>query len=305
MTARLDIYVDNIQSLISSGYDVIKVYRSTDSAAGYVEVTDASTRPLLDLDTVRYSYDDSGGNADSWYKWSFLDNAGPVESVLSSPVRASISGSFFRGATYPAELYLTGPQQDTIFRLRQILGDFKSVNRDYISSSTGYDNVSEDLRTVALDNPKGWPLEVSVDGTTYATINDPIVRGYQYLTFSGTSISTVSGTVDIWYDSFRFSDREVLEAYENADVPAGVETSAATVEMYELSAAITLLEAELRSFMATSSSAVSIYEEISINPRAGLDARQKDLDALRKRLKGLVGSATVSNNLTLLGIRVD
>lgn len=305
MTARVDIFVDDIQSVISSGYDKIKVYRSTDRGSGYTEATDVTSRILLEADVTRYSYSDVLGNADSWYKWSYFDSVSPVESSLSNPARASISGSFFRGATYPAELYLTGAQQDTIFRLRQLVGDFKSVNRDYISSATGYDNVSEDTYTVSLDNPKGWPLEIAVDGVPFTTINDPVVNGYQFLTFSGTAISTVSGTVDIWYDNFRFSDRELLEAYENVDTPIGMEESAVTIEMYEISAAIKILEAELRSFMATSSSAVSIYEEISINPKAGLDARQADLNALRKRLKGLIGSATVANNLTMLGVRID
>jgi len=78
----------------------------------------------------------------------------------------------------------------------------------------------------------------------------------------------------------------------------------ATSEMYEIQAAIKLLEAELRNFLATSSSKISIYEEIAIDPSSALRARQTDLDSLRSKLKGLVKSS-VSNNLTLYGVRVD
>lgn len=304
MTVRVDIYVDDITGLLNQGYNEVKVYRSARRDSDYSEATVSGSRIALLSDIQRYTYTDVFGNADSWYKWSYLDTGLWAESSLSSPTRATISGSYFRGATYPAESYFTAGQQDTVHRIRQLVGDFKTTNRDYISSTTSYDNVSQDGYTVELDSPKGWPLSIEVDGTSYQGINEPIVRGYQFVTFSGTLINTVSGTVDIWYEGFRFSDREILESYENADTPSGLDATQTTTEMYEIQAAITILESEIRGFMATSSSAVAIYEEIKINPEAGMTSRLKDLDNLRKKLSDLT-KAVVGNNLTLLGIRVD
>jgi len=304
MTVRLDIFVDDVYGLLSSGYDEIKVYRSTRELTDYSEVTAFGTRlPLLE-GVGRYSYTDVFGNADSWYRWSYYDVDAPSESSLSEAARGTVSGSSYRGASYPAESYLSSVEQSAVLRVRQLIGDPKTINRDYISSATSYDNVSQDGYSVELDNPKGWPLSVSIDGVPFTTINDPVVRGYQFVTFSGTQISTVSGTVDIWYESFRFSDAEILEAYTSVDPPIGLSAAQSTAEMYEIQTAIRLLESELRGFMATSSSKVSIYEEISIDPSSGLVARQKDLEALRKRMKDLV-TATTSNNLTIFGVRID
>jgi len=304
MTVKIEIFVDDIYGLMQAGYDEIKVYRSTREASDYSEITALGTRLPLISGVGRYSYADVFGNADSWYKWSYLDIGLSAESALSDAIRGTISGSHYRGASYPPELTLAASEQSTLLRVRQLVGDLKAVNRDYISSATSYDNVSQDGYTVELDNPKGWPLSVSVDGTPFTTINDPVVRGYQFLTFSGTQINTTSGTLDVWYESFRFSDQEILETYLSVDPPRGLSAAQTSLEMYELQASIRLLESELRGFMASSSSKVSIYEEISIDPSAGLQARQKDLDALNRRLSELVVSA-IGDNLTIFGVRLD
>ena len=304
MSVRIDIYVPDIISAVDSGYEQIKVYRSLNKDSDYSEATAASTRLALSSISSRYSYTDIFGGPDTWFKWSFYSATGPIESSLSNALRGVVSGTYYRDHSYPPEVLLSGPEQDMVYRVREYIGDFKEVNRDYLSSTTSYDNVSTDTYSVEFDNPPAWPLSVVVDGTSYQTINDPVVKDYSFITFSGTAIDTTDGTVDIWYDHFRFSDREILSAYNNSELPAGITVAMASAEMYELQASIKLLEAELRNFMATSSSKVSIYEEISIDPSAGLRARKDDLDSLRSKLDKLV-KAVVSNNLTLFGVRID
>jgi hypothetical protein len=305
MSARVDIVVGDQYALLNYGYNEIKVYRSGSESDGFEEVTVSGSRVLLDPLVSRYEYYDIFGTVDSWYKWSYLDTDLWVESSLSPSVRGLVSGTHTRGISkYPAEVELTSSQQDTVYRIREYLGDSKEISRDRISPDTSYDNVSDDGYTVTLDNPPGWPLSVSVDGTYYSTLSDPVVNGYQFITFSGTEIVTDSTVVDVWYEHFRFSDRQIITSFDIAELPAGVNTNMATTEMYELQTAIKLLESEYRNFLATSSSKIAIYEEISIDPSAGLKARKDDLDRLKKKLQDLVDSS-IANNIWLTGVRVD
>lgn len=304
MAIWVDIYISDVVGIISSGYDKIKVYSSYRRDTDYSETTSPTTRLSIDVTTARYTYSDTFGTADTWYKWSYYSSITLIESSLSSPIRGSIIGEFYRERAYPPERDLTTAEQDMIYRVRQYIGDIKEVNHDYLSPTTSYDNVSVDRYTIELDNPKGWPLNIAIDGVSYSTIVDPVVRGYQFVTFSGTQISTTSGIADIWYEHFRFSDREILDAYNALELITEIPYDMTTAEMYEISAAIKLLELELRNFLATSSSSVSIYEEISINPEAGISARQIDLKSLKDRLRGLIDIA-ISNNLTMFGVRID
>jgi hypothetical protein len=304
MACRVEIYISDVVGFIDSGYDQLKIYRSSRKDTDYSEITAAATRPSLNARSQRYLYEDAFGTADSWYKWSFYISGTAAESSLSDPIRGTVSGSYYRGRSYPAEIDMSQSEQDTVFRIRSYTGDKKETNRDYISSSTSYDNVSTDGKTVELDNAKGWPLSICVDGAYYNDITDPVVNGYQFVTFSGTTISTISGSADIWYEHFRFSDREILDFYSVTEAPSFVPSDQITPEMAEVQTAISILEHELRNFMVTSASKIDIFEEIAIDPSAGLKARQDDLDRLRNRLKDIV-KATISNNLSLYGVRVD
>jgi hypothetical protein len=296
--------VSDVVGLLDTGYESIKIYRAGGESSTYSEITVAGTRVSLDLLYERYTYFDTFGSEDSWYKWSYYSATGPIESSLSDAIKGTISGSTFRGKSFPAEVDLTTSQQDTINRIRSYIGDFKTTNRDYMSPETNYENVSTDGKTVTLDNPKGWPLSIVVDSVEYNSIVDPYVNGYEFVTFSGTTITVDVSTVDIWYENFRFSDREILNIYNTVELPPRITTGTVTLEIYEIATAINLLEGELREFTSTSSSKVSIYEEISIDPSAGLNARLKDLENLRKRLKDLVDSI-IANNLTMTGVRIE
>jgi len=304
MSVKLELFVSDVVGLLSSGYEKIKIYRSGRKDTDYSEATSESTRIALDYATSRYTYFDVFGTEDLWYKWSYYSDTGPLESSMSDPTKGTVSGTVFRGKTYPAEVDLTTAQQSTINRIRQYIGDFKEINRDYMSPNTSYENLSDDGYTISFDNPKAWPLAITVDDVEYTSIIDPVVNGYQFITFSGTQIVQDSSVANIWYEHFRFSDRELLDMYETVELPPRVTNSMMTLEMYELGAAINILESELRGFMVTSSNKVSIYEEISIDSSAGLRARQEDLNNLRKRLDNLV-NATIANNLSLFGVRIE
>lgn len=64
-------------------YTVIRVYRAS-SLTGTYSVIGTET---LVADTFYYSHSDSSGDLNSWYKYSFYNSTGPVESSLSAPFR--------------------------------------------------------------------------------------------------------------------------------------------------------------------------------------------------------------------------
>jgi hypothetical protein len=285
----LDIGVTDIAATLAFGYTHIRVYRSADEDSGFTEITTTSTLVELVAGTSTYNFIDSGGTGEHWYRTTFVDVNGVVaESSASASFLGDYLDTNFSPINYPAEATFTSREMYVVARLRNLVGDPRELSRDYISADTTYSNVSTDKKSVALSNPRGWPLRVVLDGTDYTSSEEPRVNDYQFVTFSGIEISTVSGTLDIWYYHFRNSDSELLNVFNGLTVPPELTADQVTFELSLVTAAVEVLEKEFRLFTATSSTQVDIYQEISINPRAGVDARLEDLEALRKRKKDLI-----------------
>jgi hypothetical protein len=160
-----------------------------------------------------------------------------------------------------------------------------------------------DLTTHTLSNPRGWPLRVVLDEVEYTTLEEPRVNDYQFLTFSGTTISGTS-VLDVWYYHFRYSDSEILVTFNGLNPPPELEADQVTFDLAAVCAAIELLEGELRLFGVTSGSEVDIFQEIRINPKGGFDGRVSDLQALRKLKKELI-AAILAENPNLFGVLID
>ena len=64
-------------------YKDIRVYRATSVEGSYSQVTDIT----LITNTFYYSFNDTAGDLNKWYKYSFFNSVGPVESDLSAPFR--------------------------------------------------------------------------------------------------------------------------------------------------------------------------------------------------------------------------
>ncbi len=64
-------------------YTVIRVYRSDTLGGAYSQITDIT----LVANTFYYSFEDTTGDINKWYKYSFQNPTGPVESDLSAPFR--------------------------------------------------------------------------------------------------------------------------------------------------------------------------------------------------------------------------
>lgn len=82
MSVTLRFIVEDIATQIAT-YESIRVYRAS-SLTGTYSVVGTVT---LVSGTFYYSYADSSGDLNKWYKYSFYHSTGPAESDLSSPFR--------------------------------------------------------------------------------------------------------------------------------------------------------------------------------------------------------------------------
>ena len=156
----------------------------------------------------------------------------------------------FYNPLFPDEVSYGTSQKLVIDRIRKLIGDPIGLNREYGEDAAS--SIHNDGKVYELDE-KGWPVSVFMNGQSYNDSTNPTVNGYRYLIFNDfidTTSVVCSGTnaieygVNIWYYTFRWSDRQVLEAYDSCPPPAGLTTLTANSESYMLYTAITLLGSE-------------------------------------------------------------
>lgn len=82
MSVTLRFIVEDVTTQLLT-YTVIRVYRSSSLGGTYSVI---GTEALV-AGTFYYSYNDSSGDLNSWFKYSFYNPTGPVESDLSAPFR--------------------------------------------------------------------------------------------------------------------------------------------------------------------------------------------------------------------------
>lgn len=82
MAITLRFIVEDVETQLDT-YESIRVYRSATLGGTYNQITDVA----LVSGTFYYSYSDSAGDLNAWYKYSFYHATGPVESDLSAPFR--------------------------------------------------------------------------------------------------------------------------------------------------------------------------------------------------------------------------
>jgi len=300
----LTISVTDITSVIAL-FDKVRVYRSVTGNEADRVLFDS-----FDLVAGQTTYTWTDLNALSTYvAWfTYFNSSTLAESGFSDPLQyGDASQEFVPGfgylyTTYPVEYSLEFSEKQIVDDIRLLIGDRKQVKRDYVSIDTNYENVSEDGTTYRFSDPPGWPLQVTLDGNEYTSLIEPVVNGYEFLTFSGTSISTVTGTLDVWWESFRNSDTQVFWAYINAIKPPWLSNAQFTTTIKTYVAAVSLLETELRNLMGQTSGSFRLDGELSYDPSSVLAERRKDLDDLRKQLDEILEDA-VSGSFS--GVRID
>jgi len=299
---KLTIQVVNIGVVIAS-YDKIYIYTSDAENGSYTLLDSIS----LVAGTSTYTYNHTTGTSATWYRSSYFNTTTSAESALSNATQGT-SPTLYHGITYPEEFDFTAIEDVIILKMRQIIGDIKGLGRLYIDGSTDTECESaailDDDKTIDIDE-KGWPVFIAVNGTEFTTTDNPIVNGYQYITFSGALAST--DVIEIWYHIFEFADVQLYDAYCNAMMPPMVNSDCVTQDHLLLQGAIDLLEGALMS--DTIGDFAMIRDDQTVyDPSGGagiLRERGKVIERLRKQLDGLVKECIRSCMLGLEGILLD
>ena len=277
--------------------------------------------PFTVIDTITlvaagsYTSLDTGTTPGKYYKAQFFNSSTVVSSVFSE--LAQETGVFSEytvptsTATYPPEIALSEQDREIVESIRITLGDIGTIERDFFDSSDTSSafacasQISSDQKTWELEEYKGWPQRVIINSEEKTSLTDPQVIGYKFLTFSGTD-ACITGTLDIFYNHFRFSDREILLAYDrsiNLLVSCGLTEAQVTTEMRIMQAAILLLEGELRDFQQ---GGVSIRDgDTSYDSSRAIESRSQDLNDLRQKIRELIECARINASYSLEGVRVD
>ncbi len=277
--------------------------------------------PFTVFDTISlagilsYTSCDLTGSPSTYYKAQFNHSTLLVTSVFSDT--AQETGNFSQysvpesTATYPPEIALSTQDREIVESIRITLGDLGLIERDFYDGSDSTSQfscasqISSDKCTWELIEFKGWPQRVKLDGVDKTSIQDPQVLGYRYLTFSGGD-SCITGTLDVFYNSFRFADREILLAYDRANnllVSCGLDSTQITTEMLIMQAAILLLEGELRE---AQQKAVMIRDgDTTYDNSRTIMSRSEDLNDLKQKIRDLIECARFNTSYGLEGVRLD
>lgn len=263
----------------------------------------ASERPgvsdiLLNENYNQYYFTDPSGQYYDWYISRYYNQVTGATSGWSDPVLGE-AGDIFYDPKYPDEVEYGTEDQQIIDRIRTYIGDPRGLRREYGEDAAS--SIHPDGKTYEMDE-KGWPALINMGGEAFNTVDKVTVNGYRFLRFYNyiDITTTVTGSnstpcdpdyyfhgVDIWYYTFRNSDREIMDAYDRCPIPAGLNSTTVTTEAYILQTSINLLLKENWED-AFEDGAVVTDETTRYDPSPGLRARKDLLDFLKKKLDELV-----------------
>jgi len=303
-------------AIVGQTFDQLLVLRSTSSSGPFITIA------TLSLDgRISYSVLDTTCSPRYYYKAQFFNSTTMVQSQFSELAQETGRYSEFSvpvsSATYPPEIGLSEEDLEIVESIRVAAGDLGSIERDLFDASRPQDfsdcsnQISPDRCTWELSQPKGWPQKVILNGETKTNLLDPEVLGYRYLVFSGTAC--ITGTLDVFYNNFRFSDREILTAFDRAvnfiTATCKLTASQITKSMRIVQAAILLLEGEIRDFNVGTGAPLRVRDgDTEFDNTARIDliaARTRDLEDLKMKMRELVNCAIWEASYKLTGCRVD
>jgi len=314
MAIRLTVLVDNIETVLLV-YNRIQIQRATNE-----DMTDAAL--LTDLGAVNgnlsyinlvpnvssYVAVDSTGTSNHWYQSRYYSSTvSGTYSGWSDPVRGEAADLFYDPCRAKELTNLTEEEELVLEEIRRLIGDPLDVRREYGEDAAS--SIHPDGMTYELDE-KGWPLCVTMGGVQYVESTNPTINGYRYLIFEETIDTTLivcSGSrayeygVDIWYYTFRHSDREIMDAYNSCPVPPGLTEANATSQAYILYTAKRLLQEE--NWHDAIEDGAEIRDEGSTyDPSPGFNFRKALLDDINDQLDDLIKSLMLRG---IEGVRVE
>lgn len=270
---------------------------------------------LLSIDYSQYYFNDADGFSSSWYISRYYDDSTDATSGWSDPIQGE-PGDLYYNPQFPPEISYGSADQLIIDRIRLYIGDPIGLRREYGEEAVS--SIHIDGKTYEMDE-KGWPVYINMGGVQFTTTDNPSVNGYRFLrfkrfiedicyecvTYSGICgedvTKEISHGVDIWYYTHRFSDREIMKAYDSCPPPVPLTTVTANSEVYMVQTAIDLLRSELWED-ATEDGAKINDEGSHYDPSSGLEIRRKLLADLIKRRDDMVKALQLTG---IQGVRID
>ncbi|MCK4528120.1 hypothetical protein KAW18_12180 [candidate division WOR-3 bacterium] len=293
---HLSFQVENITSVLQV-YNQIQVQSSVTETGTFTMVVGTGFPIILISGQSAYSVDDPNGFSSTWYQSRYYDSETEVASAWSVKILGSV-GELCYDPTYGVEVEYSTSDQLVIDRIRRLCGDPIGLKREYNEK----DNIHEGGKVYQLEE-KGWPCSITVGDTTYNSTSNPTVNGYLYLNFSDdiTTLSGVDLDVNIFYYTFRNSDRELFEAYKYCTPPQGLTRTTANSEAYMLQIAIDILMQEL--WEDATEDGASVKDDVSTyNSEGGQKIRNDLIDKLQKRLDNLIKTLILGG---ISGVRID
>lgn len=309
----LTLSVDSIATVIQV-YNRIQIARA-DSETGIFTTVSGLGPVVLVAGVSTYELIDTTGTPTNWYQSRYYSTITSNASAWSDPVLGE-AGNIFYNPLYPPEVSYGTSEQLVINRIRLLIGDPKGIRRFY--GDEAISSIYEDGKTLELSE-KGWPASVNMAGKNYSDSSNPSVNGYKYLIFQeyiDDICTSCSGVVnncgdevikdvvegaDIWYYTFRESDREIMDAYDTCPPPIGLTINNATSQAYILKTAIELITKELIED-ANEDGAEIRDEGSSYDPSSGQKIREALLGPLRKQLDDLIKMLQMQS---ITGVLVD
>ena len=295
-------------SAVTTLFNVLRIFRATGVNGPYSMIAEVG----IDDPVI---YCDLNSTPQLYYKAQYYHTSTLVTSVFSEVAQETGIFSEYSvpesTATYPPELALSDDDREIVESIRITLGDSGLIERDLYDSSDPQSAVSCEINidpagcTWEMNEWKGWPQKVVLNGTEKIDINDPQVIGYRYLVFSGTG-PCITGSLDVFYNHFRFSDREILMAYDrsrNLLVSCGLTVDKITTEMRIMQASILLLEGEIRE---VSHNAFKIVDgDTTYDNSAMIRSRTEDLSDLKRKIDYIIECARYQSAYDVTGVLID
>jgi hypothetical protein len=327
----LNFTVENISTIIQV-YDQIQIIKYTGDEADQPDTPVGSIASLTEWVTVSgtdsykvpvdlvagvssYQTYDYAGDYSDWYSSRYYSTSTGSYSGWSDPILGE-TGDLYYDPIFPPEVEYGTADQRIIDRIRLYIGDPLGLRREY--GEEALSSIHPDGRTYEMDE-KGWPAYITMGGKTFTDTLNPAVNGYKLLKFNefidttcticsgitnlcgDSEIKEVEHGVDVYYYTFRHSDREIMESYDNCPPPVGLTETTATSSAYMLQTAIDLIRKELLEDAAEDGARI-VDDRTSYDPSSGQKIRKAILDDLIKQLRDLVNSLKM-NGIT--GVLID
>jgi len=303
---NLTITVSDLTSVMSL-FDTIEIRRFVGTGSPGPPIDENNYTTVSGIDTINsrsgvsdvllnssyssYYFVDPDGDDSSWYISRYLNSDNDSVSAWSDPIQGD-SGDLYHDPLYPPEVSYGTTDKNIINRIRLLIGDPVGLSRDYgpgAAQNLHAGNKVYELRDF------GWPASINMYNTQYTSINNPVVNGYRYLKFleaitpTPVTVSGVEYSIDVWYYTFRHSDRQIIEAYNNCPSPTPLSDTQTTVEIYLLQTAYDLLYGETWEDLVEDGALIQDDRDM-YDPTPGIKTRSDLLDKLKKRLDDAIKS---------------